>query len=153
MPYESPVDLGNFITALRQADLVDLKWGDRGMLCGNPLPAEPTSGPARGCAPPFLARRQNHIATGLYFSGDYEGTVSAARRAIRSHPDYPLTYRWLATALGQLGRKGEAAEALKKAVAIAPASFDMYVRRHLPYWRPEDHAHMVEGLRKAGWEG
>lgn len=51
MPYESPVDLGNFITALRQADLVDLKWGDRGMLCGNPLPAEPTSGPAGGCAP------------------------------------------------------------------------------------------------------
>jgi hypothetical protein len=41
MPYETPVDLGNFITALRQADLVDLKWGDRGMLCGNPLPENP----------------------------------------------------------------------------------------------------------------
>jgi hypothetical protein len=41
MPYETPVDLGNFITALRQADLVDLKWGDRGMLCGNPPPENP----------------------------------------------------------------------------------------------------------------
>lgn len=42
MPYETPVDLGNFITALRQADLIDLKWGDKGMLCGNPLPENPT---------------------------------------------------------------------------------------------------------------
>ena len=41
MPYETAVDLGNFIAALRQADLVDLKWGDRGMLCGNPLPENP----------------------------------------------------------------------------------------------------------------
>jgi hypothetical protein len=52
MPYErTTVDLGNFITALRQADLVDLKWGDRGMLCGNPLPAGPQAAPGRGCAP------------------------------------------------------------------------------------------------------
>lgn len=42
MQYDTPVDLGNFITALRQADLVDLKWGDRGMLCGTPLPENPT---------------------------------------------------------------------------------------------------------------
>jgi hypothetical protein len=41
MAYETAVDLGNFIAALRQADLVDLKWGDRGMLCGNPLPENP----------------------------------------------------------------------------------------------------------------
>jgi len=41
MPYETPVDLGNFVAALRQADLVDLKWGERGMLCGNPLSGNP----------------------------------------------------------------------------------------------------------------
>jgi adenylate cyclase len=27
----------------------------------------------------------------------------------------------------------------------------MYVRRRVPWQRPEDHAHMLEGLRKAGW--
>ena len=43
MPYDTPVDLSNFITALRHVDLVDLKWGDRGMLCGNPLPENPTA--------------------------------------------------------------------------------------------------------------
>jgi adenylate cyclase len=36
---------------------------------------------------------------------------------------------------------------------MAPAAFDMFVRRRVPWHRPEDHAHMVEGLRKAGWEG
>jgi adenylate cyclase len=56
-------------------------------------------------------------------------------------------------ALGQLGRTAEAKEALDKAVSLAPAAFDMYVRKRVPWFRPEDHAHLVEGLRKAGWEG
>jgi adenylate cyclase len=29
----------------------------------------------------------------------------------------------------------------------------MYVRTRVPWMRPEDHAHMLEGLRKAGWQG
>jgi len=29
----------------------------------------------------------------------------------------------------------------------------MYVGRRVPWHRPEDHAHMIEGLRKAGWDG
>jgi adenylate cyclase len=52
-----------------------------------------------------------------------------------------------------MGRTAEAKEALGKAIAVAPASFDMYVRNRVPWMRPEDHAHMAEGLRKAGWEG
>jgi adenylate cyclase len=74
-----------------------------------------------------------------------------AKQAIRSNPDFPLTYRWLAAALGQIGRTEEAKGALEKAIAIAPASFEMYVRQRVPWMRPEDHAHMLEGLRKAGW--
>ena len=34
-----------------------------------------------------------------------------------------------------------------------PKSFDMYVRQRAPWFRPEDYNHMLEGLRKAGWEG
>ena len=41
---------------------------------------------------------------------------------------------------------------VERAIAIAPASFDMYVRNRVPWMRQEDHAHMLEGLRKAGWE-
>jgi adenylate cyclase len=100
---------------------------------------------------PRLAARLNQIALGHYFAREYEVAVETARRAIRSYPDYPLPYRWLAAALGQLSRNEEAKEALNKAIAIAPAAFDMYVRGRVPWMRPEDHAHMLEGLRKAGW--
>jgi adenylate cyclase len=95
------------------------------------------------------------VATGHYHCREYEAAVETAMEAIRSYPGYPLPYRWLAAALGQLGRLAEAREALEKAlekaVAVAPASFDLYVRNRVPWVRPEEHAHMVEGLRKAGW--
>lgn len=97
------------------------------------------------------ATRLNQIALGFYFSLDYAAAVEAAKRAIRSYPNYPLPYRWLAAALGQLGRTEEAAEALEKAIAISPSSFEMYVRTRVPWMRPEDYVHMLEGLRKAGW--
>jgi adenylate cyclase len=102
---------------------------------------------------PFSAIRLLHIACGLYFSREYDETIEAAKQLIRSYPDFPMIYRWPAAALGQLGRMAEAKEALDKAVSLAPAAFDMYVRKRVPWFRPEDHAHLVEGLRKAGWEG
>ena len=94
--------------------------------------------------------RLNQVAIGFYFCREYETAVELAKQAIRSNPDFPLTYRWLAAALGQIGRTEEAKEALEKAIAIAPAAFEMYVRQRVPWMRPEDHAHMLEGLRKAG---
>jgi adenylate cyclase len=97
------------------------------------------------------AGRLNLLTMGLYFSHEYEAAAEAAKRTIRSNPDYPLPYRWLAAALGQLGRTAEAEEALERAIEIAPGSFDMYVRLRVPWHRPEDYAHMLEGLRKAGW--
>jgi len=102
---------------------------------------------------PFSAIRLLHIACGLYFSREYEEAIEAAKQLIRSYPDFPMIYRWPAAALGQLGRTAEAKEALDKAVSLAPAAFDMYIRKRVPWFRPEDHAHLVEGLRKAGWEG
>jgi adenylate cyclase len=96
------------------------------------------------------AVRLNQIALALYCSGEYEAAVETANRAIQSYPNYPNPYRWLAAALGQLDRIEEAKHALGQAIAIAPASFDMYVRERVP-WRRPDYAHMLEGLRKAGW--
>jgi adenylate cyclase len=102
---------------------------------------------------PRSAVRLSRMALGLYFIRDYAATVEVAKRAIRSYPDFPNPYRWLAAALGQLGRVEEAKEALEKAIAILPASFERNVRSRVPWMRLEDHAHMLEGLRKAGWEG
>jgi adenylate cyclase len=102
---------------------------------------------------PFMSVRLLHTACGLYFAREYENVIEAAKRLIRSYPDFPMIYRWPAAALGQLGRTSEAKEWLERAISAAPAAFNMYVRSRVPWFRPEDHAHLVEGLRKAGWEG
>ena len=102
---------------------------------------------------PLLAWRLNWMAVGHYFCRDYGAAIETATRAIRSYPELPMPYRWLAAALGQTGRSEEARKALKQAVAIGPASFEMFVHRRVPWHRAEDHAHMLEGLRNAGWQG
>jgi adenylate cyclase len=93
-----------------------------------------------------------HIAIAHYFLREYDAAVEAAKEALRSYPNHPWTYRWLAAALGQLGRFEDAKQALRQAIALAPKSFDMHVRQRSPWKRVEDHEHMLEGLRKAGWE-
>src|SRR5271165_3203933 len=98
---------------------------------------------------PRSAIRLNQVALGLYFSRDYAAAVEAAKHAIRSYPDFPNPYRWLAAALAQLGWIEGAREALKKAVAVAPAAFRSAVCERVPWMRREDHAHMLEGLHKA----
>ena len=100
--------------------------------------------------PSRSAVRLNQIASAMYCTREYEAAIEAATRVIRSYPNYPNPYRWLAAALGQLGRTEQAKHALEEAIAIAPASFDMYVKERVPWRRPEEHAHMLEGLRKAG---
>jgi hypothetical protein len=87
-----------------------------------------------------------------YFSRDYADAVAIARSTVRDYPDYPLPYRYLAASLGQLGRLDEARVALHEAMTISPVAFDLYVRSRQPWFRPEDHEHILDGLRKAGWQ-
>ena len=92
-----------------------------------------------------------HISMGHYFLREYDAAVDFAKQAVRSYPD--LGPRSLAAALGQAGRFDEAKQALQEAIAVAPKSFEMYVRQRAPWFRSEDYNHMLEGLRKAGWGG
>jgi adenylate cyclase len=102
---------------------------------------------------PTLVNRLNQVALAYYFCRDYEDAVEAAERAIRSFPDFPSPYRWLAAALGQLGRTTRAKWALDKAILLSPAEFEFQVRTRPPWFRPEEHAHMVDGLRRADLSG
>jgi adenylate cyclase len=92
------------------------------------------------------------IALALYFCREYAASAEAARQAIRSYPDRG-PYGPLAAALGQMGCTAEAKEALEKSIAMAPGAFDAFVRGSAPGIRPEDRAHVLDGLRKAGWQG
>ena len=100
---------------------------------------------------PWVAVRLLQMAIGLYFLHEYEFSVETLKRVIRSYPDFPSSLRWLVAGLGQVGHAEEAKEALRMAITITPGSFEMYVRKRVPWHRPEDHAHFLEGLRKAGW--
>jgi adenylate cyclase len=88
-----------------------------------------------------------------YYERDYLKSVEAARRTLARYPGTLQTYRWLAAALGQLGRTEEAQAALQKALELTPRSFEYYTHRAPPWHRSEDHEHMLDGLRKAGWQG
>jgi adenylate cyclase len=102
---------------------------------------------------PLLAHRLNLLAVGLYFAGRYSAAAETAKRAVLSNPEFPNSYRWLAASLGRLGKISVAEEALQRAIVIAPASFELYAYQQVPWHRPEDYAHMLQGLREAGWKG
>jgi hypothetical protein len=59
----------------------------------------------------------------------------------------------LAAALGKLGRAGEGRAMLDKAIALSPRDLDVYACKRVPWLRPEDYEHMLDGLRKVGWQG
>jgi adenylate cyclase len=102
---------------------------------------------------PIQCISQRHIAASYYFEGQYCQAVDAAQKVISRHPESPMAYGWLAASLGQLGRINEARSVMQKLTKMSPASVEFYVRKRPPWFRPKDHAHMVRGLRKAGWEG
>ncbi len=85
---------------------------------------------------------------------DYTGCVDAARAVILEHNTIAGASRWLAASLAHLGRIVEARAVLDRALASPEAGlFRALVEDSPPVYRPEDHEHMLEGLRKAGWDG
>jgi adenylate cyclase len=93
----------------------------------------------------------NHVARTYYYERDYERAAEAGIGTVARYPDHPTAYCWLAAAQGQLGRFREADDALQKARAIAPASLARLAKGGPPFFCPENHEHMLDGLRKAGW--
>jgi hypothetical protein len=80
----------------------------------------------------------------------YPSLFVIARNSSFTYKGRPVDVKTVGRELGQLGRTDEARGALQTAVAVAPALFEMYVRQRAPWFRPEDYAHMLEGLHKAG---
>jgi len=102
---------------------------------------------------PSLVNRLNQVALAHYFCADYAAAAEMAERAIRAFPDFPSPHRWLAAALGKLGRRDQARAALNAAQRLSPAEFEFQVLNRPPWFRPQEHEHMRAGLRAAGWTG
>ena len=83
---------------------------------------------------------------------DYESAALTAQQVIRQFPKNPQAHRWLAAALGQAGRLNDARAAWQALIDTNPTSLIIMVRERFPPRQLADHLHMLEGLRKAGWQ-
>jgi adenylate cyclase len=94
----------------------------------------------------------HHLTVISYLERDYLASEAAASRVIRVYPHFPRSYPYLVASLGQLGRANEANRALQDAMSAARDFFRHLVLGRPPYYRPDDYDHLLEGLRKAGWQ-
>jgi tetratricopeptide (TPR) repeat protein len=91
-------------------------------------------------------------AVNCYLSRSYSEVDMIARRTIRTYPAHPRPYVWLAAALGQLGHADKARLALNLAITKSSSYLKYKTNSKAPYMRIQDHEHLLEGLRKAGWK-
>jgi adenylate cyclase len=95
----------------------------------------------------------HHLTVIFYLEHDYIAAEAAASQVIRAYPQFSRSYPYRTASLGQLGRTNDADRALREAMSAAPGFFQYLVRGRPPHWRPEDYDHLLDGLRKAGWQG
>jgi adenylate cyclase len=93
------------------------------------------------------------LSMSYYLEGKYADAVESSQRCLADYPTYAPPRRFLVAALGQLGHREEAAAELQEFLAVAPDVFEAMVRNRPPYMRPDDQAHLLDGFRKAGWQG
>jgi hypothetical protein len=92
----------------------------------------------------------HHLMIVDYMLGDYQSAAEWSSRLsnIRSR----ASDRWLVAILGQLGRIEEA-QAVMRRWTEPGVTFDDLVRERGPWLSDERYAHLLEGLRLAGWRG
>ena len=139
----TPTRPGHMLHTARCCYSADVSW--RRDRVGAALRLDPSG--------PISVMPLTQVAMSYYLEGDYPEAADAARRAAFRYPKMPLGYRTLAAALGQLGRMEEARAALPAAIDISPQGFALYVVRRPPWFRPADYEHLLEGIRRAGWQG
>jgi DNA-binding winged helix-turn-helix (wHTH) protein len=100
---------------------------------------------------PVRPVRLTQLATSHYLDGNYDEAARIAKHTTMRFPQHPFAYRWLAAALGQLGRREEASGTLEALRKRWPNSFEMYVARQPPSYCSGEFKPMLAGLRKAGW--
>jgi adenylate cyclase len=84
-----------------------------------------------------------------FVAGRYVDAADAARRAIALRADQPAHHRLLAASYGHLGKLEDARAELAEMARLAP-DFSLEVFRSFNRLVADD---MIEGWRKAGWQG
>ncbi|GLS23858.1 guanylyl cyclase [Labrys miyagiensis] len=100
--------------------------------------------------PHYLEITLQALADAHFSLGDYAKAISALEQRLTRNQQAATAYALLASCHGHLGHREEAQRAWENTMRLNP-SFSVERRRQvLPYRKPEDFEHRVEGLRKAG---
>ncbi len=90
------------------------------------------------------------IGVAHYLAGDYSQAVEWTRRAVQMRPELVSAQRIHCASLAQDGEIEEAKAVLDRIRRLQPDISRSLLERTLPYSRPSDMAHFLEGLHKAG---
>lgn len=102
---------------------------------------------------PNRAAALGDITTCELFSGQVDAAVETARQLRDIAPDYVRGLQRVAVTMGHAGRTEEAADALSKVLTLQPDFDETYIRETYPYARAEHTEFIIDGLRRAGWNG
>ena len=95
----------------------------------------------------------HELALCQYTARDYAAAAESAMNAIALKPDYLYAHWHLAGSCAQLGQTERARAALGEILRVNPNFDRAFVESVAPYRNPADLEHLMEGLRKAGWDG
>jgi Flp pilus assembly protein TadD len=93
------------------------------------------------------------IGASLFLAREYAAAAAHLRALALRFPRYSAANRWLVLALGKLREVDEARTVIDRLAEIAPNSLANAAASRPPWLRQEDHDHVLEALREAGWSG
>jgi TolB-like protein len=99
---------------------------------------------------PFSAVHSGIVAYAQYLGGNYDEAIRHAREAVRQRGDFVGAHRVLVAAAGMAGRKELARSALQELRRAQPNISLAWIAANMPNRHEADHAHYLEGFRKAG---
>jgi TolB-like protein len=94
-----------------------------------------------------------HVGVAHYLAGRYENALEWTKRGVQMRSDFIGGQRIHCATLGQLGRIDEAKAVLAHIRELQPNISAPLLEQTVPYARPADMAHFLDGLRKAGLQG
>lgn len=99
---------------------------------------------------PHIFNMQSATAYAHFMAGRYAEAISWAEAAIREHADHMSALRVLSASCAMLGRLEQAQKVVMRIGELDPALRISNLPQVMVFRRPEDMAHLAEGLRRAG---
>lgn len=93
------------------------------------------------------------VTTCQLFLGQIDAAVETSRQLRDIAPEYSRGLQRVVVTLGHANHTDEAGQVLKKVLELQPDLDEDYLRSTYPYAKPEHAEMIIEGFRRAGWNG